>query len=436
MTLTFPTSQQEILDRMIADAQAILPTINPGLRESFIKSMLFAFSGGSFEQFTTLQTLLNELFLDTATDDFLARWGTYKNITRNAASVSQGFITATGTPGSTIPILTVYASSDGSQYQTLTEQTILSQSLSVTSLTRIGSTVTAITVSDHNLASGVSSTISGAVQTEYNGTFDVSVTASNSFTYQITGTPATPATGTILCSFDTASIEVQSTETGQVTNQLPGVGLTILSPIAGVDDTAFVQFGEIGGGTDTETNDDFRTRILEAYQFPFALFNSAAIIQQAKLVPGVGRVFVEEITPDVGQETVYFTRDNDDDIIPSISEVTAVKNKILEIKPAFHSDDDLIVLAPIGVPVNFTFTSITPTTVSMQQSVINSLNQFFREKTTVSENIKDQDYICAINDTIDTSSGTKIQDFTLSAPIGDIVIASGEIGTLGVINFV
>jgi uncharacterized phage protein gp47/JayE len=376
------------------------------------------------------------MFINTATGKFLATLGSYKNITLNAASVSQGFITATGTPGSTIPILKIYASSDGSQYQTLSEQTILSQSLSVTSITRVGSTATAITVSDHNLASGVSATISGAVQTEYNGTFEVSVTASNSFSYQITGTPTTPATGTILSNSDTASIEVQSTETGQVTNQLPGVGLTILSPIAGVDDTAFVQFGEIGGGTDTETEDDFRTRILEAYQNPFSLFNSAAIIQQAKLVSGVTRVFVEEITPDVGQVTVYFTRDNDDDIIPSISEVTAVKNKILEIKPDFFSENDLFVLAPIAVPVNFTFSAIVPSTVSMQQSVINSLNQFFREKTTVGENIKEQDYLCAINETIDTSSGTKIEDFNLSEPIGDIIIASGEIGTLGVINFV
>jgi len=436
MTLTFPESQQEILDRMVSDAQAILSTLNPGLRESFIKSLLVAFAGGSFEQFESLKILLNELFLDTSTGDFLARWGTYKNITRNAASQAQGFITATGISLSTIPILTIFASADGTQYQTLSEQTILAQSLSVNSLTRIGSVATGQTVSDHNLASGVSITISGAIETEYNGTFTITVTGPDSFTYEITGTPTTPATGTILAGFDTASIEVQSTDTGQIANQLAGVALTILSPIAGVDDTAFVQFGEIGGGTDTETDDDFSTRILDSYQNPFALNNASSLVAQAKLVSGVTRVFVEETTPDAGQMTVYFTRDNDEDIIPSLSEVTAVKNKLLEILSGFVLESDLIVLAPVAVSVDFIFTSVIPATVSMQQAIINSLNQFFREKTTVGENIKDQDYICAITDTIDTSSGLKLEDFTLSSPVGDIPITTGEIGTLGTVNFV
>ena len=70
--------------------------------------------------------------------------------------------------------------------------------LTVTSITRSGSTVTVTLPSSTNWQTGASVTISGAAQTDYNGTFVISVTDATHFTYQIAGTPTTPATGTIL----------------------------------------------------------------------------------------------------------------------------------------------------------------------------------------------------------------------------------------------
>lgn len=64
------------------------------------------------------------------------------------------------------------------------------------SLTRSGSTATA-TSTAHGYLSGISVDISGAVQPEYNGTFVITVTDANHFTYTLAGTPTTPATGTI-----------------------------------------------------------------------------------------------------------------------------------------------------------------------------------------------------------------------------------------------
>ena len=69
---------------------------------------------------------------------------------------------------------------------------------SVSSLTRSGSTATAA-VKNHGIGVGFSIAVSGAVQTEYNGTFTVvSVPDVDTLTYTVSGTPATPATGTIL----------------------------------------------------------------------------------------------------------------------------------------------------------------------------------------------------------------------------------------------
>jgi uncharacterized phage protein gp47/JayE len=62
-----------------------------------------------------------------------------------------------------------------------------------------------------------------------------------------------------------------------------------------------------------------------------ANFNVAAIINKALEVPGNTRVWVREITDEVGQVTIVFTRDNDG-IIPTSGDRETTKAKILEIK--------------------------------------------------------------------------------------------------------
>lgn len=66
-----------------------------------------------------------------------------------------------------------------------------------TTITRSGATATA-TCTSHGLVDGKKVLIKGADQQEYNGVFTVTVTGTNTFTYTVSGTPATPATGTIV----------------------------------------------------------------------------------------------------------------------------------------------------------------------------------------------------------------------------------------------
>lgn len=66
----------------------------------------------------------------------------------------------------------------------------------VGSINRSGSTATANCV-DHGFYNGSKVTIAGAVQPDYNGTFVIAVVDDDNFTYQVSGLPATPATGTI-----------------------------------------------------------------------------------------------------------------------------------------------------------------------------------------------------------------------------------------------
>lgn len=69
---------------------------------------------------------------------------------------------------------------------------------SITGITRVAQVATAVAAGAHSLSNGDLVTISGANQTEYNGTFIISNITSTDFDFTVTGSPTTPATGTIL----------------------------------------------------------------------------------------------------------------------------------------------------------------------------------------------------------------------------------------------
>ncbi len=518
MPLNLPDSQETIFQKLAADVQARLPTANPFLRNSYLRSLEVGFAGSLFEFYIQLQEAINQIFFDTAEGEFLERWAAIFGVTRNPATKAEGNITATGTATTVIPLGTIYNTQEGGEYETTAAATISATTQSVTSLERVGSTVTATFPSDHLLAPNVSVTISGAVETDYNGTFTIATTPSaTTFTYTITATPSTPATGTILADSTTANVSVLSTDFGADQNAAAGVKMTLSTPIAGADNDAFVQFGEIAGGTDLESDEDLRTRFLERVQNPVSLFNVAAIIAQAKTVSGVTRVFVRNVdnldqtisvtsinrsgslatlvsatshgledgqlmevsgadqieynveekiividsttfayvvlgtpaTPatgtiiiDVsitspGQVRIFFVRDNDGTgtaIIPTGTEITDVKNAILQIKPAHTSDSDVIVQAPVASLQPFVFTVLTPNTQDMQDALTLNLEQFFGEVPEVGQDILEDRYKAVISATID-SSGATVTAFTLSSPSGDITVAADELAILGTITF-
>ena len=64
------------------------------------------------------------------------------------------------------------------------------------SITRSGSTAT-VTHTSHGLSTSDQVVIAGANEDGYNGLFTITVTGTNTYTYTLSGTPATPATGTI-----------------------------------------------------------------------------------------------------------------------------------------------------------------------------------------------------------------------------------------------
>ena len=515
MPLGLPESSTEVEDRIKIDVAREATDSDPYTRNHWLLALIVGFGRRVFDFYRTLKRAIDQLFPDTATDEYAERWGAIYGKSRIAATQSTGNMIATGSAGTTIPVSTAFNASSNT-YTSTAEVTVAANSISVTSLTRSGTTATATTASDHGLASNVTVDISGAVETDYNvASSAIIVTGLDTFTFEVAGSPTTPATGTILADYTSAIVPVESDGFGDDQNLTADTAATIQSPISGLDNDLRVDYGAVEGGTDQESIASLRDRYLERIRNPVAHFNKNDIIEKAKEVAGVTRVFVDEAgdsltgeisvssitrsgdlatvttgsahglsdgmdatiagatqtdyngtfsvivdsttvfyyivagtptTPATGTITsegkvalgtvdIYFTRDNDDSLVPSGSEVNTVAAKIAEIIPANTSSTDVNVAAPVVVSTDYVFSDLTPNTTGMRTAVTANLNQFFKESTSVGVDVDEDAYRAAIFNTVDETTGAVVSTFTLSAPSGDIAISSGEIGTLGNITF-
>lgn len=88
--------------------------------------------------------------------------------------------------------------------------------VAVSSITRAGAVATVTTAVAHGYASGDYVAVDGAGQAEYNVTAAITVTGGTTFTYAVSGTPATPATGTITVRKITTAAVTSITRAGAV----------------------------------------------------------------------------------------------------------------------------------------------------------------------------------------------------------------------------
>lgn len=430
--IKLPKNQKEHIESIKTDFQRENTSANALTKNNWVGSMLTGLGLRNWDFIYQLKFLQKELFLPTAVRT-LPIFGVWYGLPRNQATQSVGNIVAVGTLASTVPISTQLQNSAGAKYQTTAPGTIVANSLSVSTMTRSGSTVTVTTAVDHELSSQTDVDISGAVETDYNGTHSINVTDSNIFTFTISATPSTPATGTILADQDSILIPVESINNGNVLNLTAGDALTLSVPISGVNSTLRVDYAGLTGGADAESNDDYRDRLLDRARNPVAHFNAADIINQAKKVPGVTRGWVKEYDPAPGSLKFYFVRDNDASIIPGAGAITTTKNKILEIKPATVADSAVDVLAPTAVTVNFAFTSITPDTTEMRLAIEAAINSDSR-KLNEGEDWREDAYRAAITTVVDRSTNAPLTNYTLTLT-GDQTVNSGEIAVVGTVTF-
>lgn len=511
MSLNLPDSS-EILNRTRADIKQVEPNSNPYEVVSILNAWATSQSNRIREVYDQALLISRDTFLTTAQDEALTEKANVEGVFLLPATQSSGNAIFTGTVGTNIPSSTNLVSNN-INYLTSSSVTISNVSLSVDSITSTSGVATVTFLSDHGFGSGMTVSITGADQADYNGDKIITVTSATTFEYAVSGSPASPATGTILAAANMAVSSITSIETGIVTNIEGGGTLQLSSTISGASSTIYTQFEGIDGAEDEETQESLRERAIFKKQNPNTPFNVTEIITQAREVPGVTRVFVFEsndlnridsvtatalvsgivqitfptdhnlvsgmkievagavepefngifrvvvnglntvayfssgatgtatgsITADysevqLGQTVIYFLRDNDANIIPSAAELTEVKDKILEIKPANTDDSNVFVKAPIPNPTDFTFTSVTPDTQGIRDSIEINLQSLF-QSISLGETITETAYKTSIQNSFDSANAIGVTDFTLSSPVGDLVPNYNEILTINSISF-
>ena len=224
---------------------------------------------------------------------------------------------------------------------------------------------------------------------------------------------------------------VAGTVSGTVNALVPGAAsslavgqvLNFESPQSGVDATAVVT--SVIDGSDAETFEALRVRLLEHLAEPAHGGSVADYVAWAKEVGGVTRVWVTPLELGPGTVVVRFTRDLDASPIPDAGEVTNVQTKLDLEKPAHVV---VTAFAPVAAPLAFTL-SITPDTGDLRTAVSNSLAALFLDTAPGETTL-----LSKVRTAIGATDG--ITDYTLTTPSANVTHTTNELPTLGAITWV
>lgn len=218
---------------------------------------------------------------------------------------------------------------------------------------------------------------------------------------------------------------VQAVLPGAAGNRTSGQAMQLVSPVAGVQPA--VVAGEMSGGADVESDDALRARLLDAIRRPAQGGSASDYVAWALEVPGVTRAwcYPGELGP--RGVTVRFVRDNDVSIIPDGAEVAAVAAYINALRPV---TDQLTVVAPTLLPVALTIAGLSPNTPAVQAAVTAELADLFRREAKPGGAV----LLSHIRAAISAAAGE--DDYSLTSPVANVVAATGQMLTLGVITWV
>ena len=117
MALTRPTLQQ-LIDQAHTQIDALLPGADSRLRRSFLDVLARVLAWGLYGLYSLIVWVSQQVFPDTAEQEFLDRWATIWGLARLASTFSAGTVDLTGQDGSEIPAGTALRRASGEEYTT------------------------------------------------------------------------------------------------------------------------------------------------------------------------------------------------------------------------------------------------------------------------------------------------------------------------------
>ncbi|MBY4641564.1 baseplate J/gp47 family protein [Gluconacetobacter entanii] len=282
--------------------------------------------------------------------------------------------------------------------------------------------------------------------------------ASGTATFPATGTDIIPAgTGLILLGGAAATASADSVTSGGVTtvswtadttgtggNVAVGTTVTLSSPVAGIQTSGTVT-AVTQSGADVEDEDDYRTRVIDAYQAQGQDGKEQDYVDWAEAVPGVTRVWPLPNGLGSGTVVVFFMMDKDnaatggfpvgtDGCATSEDRYTTATGDQLTVANAIKPQQPVTALViaatPVAQPTDFVITDLgTGNTAANQAAITTALTDMFRRLSSPGGKISPNNWEEAI-------SPLGLETFEVASPTGPVMGATASaMPTLGVITF-
>ena len=223
----------------------------------------------------------------------------------------------------------------------------------------------------------------------------------------------------------TASASVISIEKGSAMNLDIGETLTLVSPIASIQDEATVEEPGITGGSDLESVEDLRDRVIRSYRIIPCGGDADDYVTWALEVEGITRAWCIPNHMGSGTVGVFCVRDGDDPITPDEQELQYVKDHIDTVRPVTAN---VYVLAPTLKTINFTI-SVTPDSATVRTAVQAALSNLIDSEGDLGGTI----YLSHIRAAV--SSATGETDNTVISPATDVTCKATELPVMGQITW-
>jgi uncharacterized phage protein gp47/JayE len=172
------------------------------------------------------------------------------------------------------------------------------------------------------------------------------------------------------------AVAVRALDPGSAGNLDTGVVLSVATPVTGVDGSATVQV--LSGGTDTETDDELRARVLLRIREPPMGGDQKDYVQWALAVPGVTRAWASPLEMGMGTVTVRFMMDElraGNGGFPLPEDIDAVRAYLDTVRPV--AVKDFFVEAPIPKPINMRIPWLDLDKPATRSAITESLMQEF-----------------------------------------------------------
>jgi uncharacterized phage protein gp47/JayE len=204
----------------------------------------------------------------------------------------------------------------------------------------------------------------------------------------------------------------------------PGTLIALLTVPPGVDAQGVIV--TMQGGTDTETDDELRARVLLRIRQPPMGGDQKDYVQWALAVPGVTRAWCGAHEMGIGTVTVRFMMDDvnaDNDGFPTAYDIAVVTAYLDTVRPV--TVQDFYVVSPIPQPIDLFIGNLVPDTTTIRGMIQTSLQDMLIESAAPGQTIFTAWKYYAIMST------PGVVSFDLPNDVDEVMPSPGHMATLG-----